>query len=765
MTVNTKKITSGPYIGNDIADTFSYTFKIEDKSQLSVYETDDIGTQTILTVDTGYTVTGVGVDGGGTVTRLAGPLPTGYEWYIRSNYEETQLTAFQSQGAFFPDLHENAMDKLTILIQQILDSRDRSPRVDNGYSGPLPLTMEYPEAGKSVKWSSDLSGFVNYTPPNQATDVTEFGDVTGLEFSSVQNMLNGVLVGGGSHTFTPGEKCSSGGTLWGVVSVSSPMTLADFKCLSQYAHSYDWGVRGDAGATINDTALQQAFDDQRDYGLQLIHPLGDIHYQFPVFIWHNQREDTKTANPVNVGYGRGLTRFIKITRAGTTRVNHSGVDACIILANDITKAGDTIGNVRTLDSACYFGTLGHMDVVGQSPDATRVGLGVYSLGLFYTKFDDVEYRGVETAMATEWWNVFTKFIKQEFQLVGNACDFGRTDFGSNSNLYFEQCHCNGVNGFCYSILANATFYGCTIDGGGGKHYVIPGVDRGAAGILGGAITLIDCKSESPAIFENNPMFDLNYGQVNVKNSSLMIPTINYTAASRMIECSNYSKFVTDDARINLRVGDNPSLGALYSVDGTSRVNFDSETFVDTEWFDQYKKVFYRQSDKRIIGNRDKNGVTVSDITKFIYSVSGSVPVGERTVTSVSFASNRIQIGCTQANGHTMANGIMFNQAIDLTDYSKIYIQGDVDFVEGDVTGVNYQVYINSSLIADGSVGVGTPLPMSFVRATTGEVPGNFNSTNFNRYVDVSDIEGVYYIGVELFGININSNIQEISLIR
>ena len=155
MTINTKKVTSGPYAGNDIADTFSYTFKINDKTQLSVYETDDQGVETLLTLDTHYTVNSIG--NSGTVTRNAGALPTNYQWFIRSNYEETQLTAFGSQGPFFPDIHENAMDHLTMLIQQILDQNDRSLNVSESYTGPLPLMLDNPVSGYGVRWSADLS--------------------------------------------------------------------------------------------------------------------------------------------------------------------------------------------------------------------------------------------------------------------------------------------------------------------------------------------------------------------------------------------------------------------------------------------------------------------------------------------------------------------------------------------------------------------------------------------------------------------------------
>ena len=155
MTINTKKVTSGPYAGNGIADTFSYTFKINDKTQLSVYETDDLGVETLLILDTDYTVNNVGNNG--TVTRITGALPTNYSWFIRSNYEETQLTAFGSQGPFFPDIHEEAMDKLTMLIQQLINDKERSPSVSVSYSGPLPLQLDNPVAGWAVRWSTDLS--------------------------------------------------------------------------------------------------------------------------------------------------------------------------------------------------------------------------------------------------------------------------------------------------------------------------------------------------------------------------------------------------------------------------------------------------------------------------------------------------------------------------------------------------------------------------------------------------------------------------------
>ncbi len=119
MTVQDQTITSGPYSGNDVADTFDYSFQIYEKNELIAIETDDEGVETVLNVDTDYTVNAVGQEGGGSITRIAGPLPTDYSLFLRSNFLPTQTTDFDNQGAFFPENHEFALDKLTRLIQQL----------------------------------------------------------------------------------------------------------------------------------------------------------------------------------------------------------------------------------------------------------------------------------------------------------------------------------------------------------------------------------------------------------------------------------------------------------------------------------------------------------------------------------------------------------------------------------------------------------------------------------------------------------------------
>lgn len=152
MTVNTENIYSGPYVGNDISDTFSYGFRIQDETQLNVYETDDAGNRVLLDLTTDYTVTGVDDDLGGTIVRVAGALPSGYEIFIEADYPATQDTAFASQGRFNPKIHEDALDKLTFLIKQLQYALTNTVQFGPGYTGVSPVLPD-PETGDLIRWT------------------------------------------------------------------------------------------------------------------------------------------------------------------------------------------------------------------------------------------------------------------------------------------------------------------------------------------------------------------------------------------------------------------------------------------------------------------------------------------------------------------------------------------------------------------------------------------------------------------------------------
>ncbi|EPG9674166.1 hypothetical protein M0K38_001592 [Citrobacter freundii] len=118
MTVSTE-VDHNEYTGNGVTTSFPYTFRIFKKSDLVVQVVDLDENITDLVLDTDYTVTGAGGYTGGNVI-LTTALENGFRISIARELPVTQETDLRNQGKFFAEVHEDAFDKLTMLIQQAI---------------------------------------------------------------------------------------------------------------------------------------------------------------------------------------------------------------------------------------------------------------------------------------------------------------------------------------------------------------------------------------------------------------------------------------------------------------------------------------------------------------------------------------------------------------------------------------------------------------------------------------------------------------------
>ncbi|MCL7687371.1 phage tail fiber protein [Klebsiella quasivariicola] len=116
MTVSTQ-VSRNEYTGNGATTQYDFTFRILDKSHLLVQMLDTSESIVTLTLGTDYTVTGVNRYNGGKVV-LTSALPAGYKISIERSTPVTQEASIRNQGGFFPEIHEDAFDKLTMLVQQ-----------------------------------------------------------------------------------------------------------------------------------------------------------------------------------------------------------------------------------------------------------------------------------------------------------------------------------------------------------------------------------------------------------------------------------------------------------------------------------------------------------------------------------------------------------------------------------------------------------------------------------------------------------------------
>lgn len=149
------------YTGNNVTVQFAYDFRILAEDYLKVVVTDLAGVETVLTLDTDYTVAGVGSLGGGYIELVdanqawldaaQNGLKTGFKITINGQTPVTQTTDIRNQGPYFPSLHEDALDKLTMIAQEIFATVRRAPLFRYA-TGVIDRVFPNPDPGKAIIW-------------------------------------------------------------------------------------------------------------------------------------------------------------------------------------------------------------------------------------------------------------------------------------------------------------------------------------------------------------------------------------------------------------------------------------------------------------------------------------------------------------------------------------------------------------------------------------------------------------------------------------
>lgn len=128
MTISSEVRKTEPFIGNDVTTDLPFEFKVFSAEDMLVVRANAAGDETILVLDTDYTVTlnaNQNDNPGGTVT-LSAPLTTGFTAVVSSDLENLQPTDLTNQGGFYPSVVTSALDRLTILVQQVAEGLGRA---------------------------------------------------------------------------------------------------------------------------------------------------------------------------------------------------------------------------------------------------------------------------------------------------------------------------------------------------------------------------------------------------------------------------------------------------------------------------------------------------------------------------------------------------------------------------------------------------------------------------------------------------------------
>ena len=164
------------YTGNGSTASYGYTFLIFDDDHIQLIARDpDNGDEYVLEKSTHYSVSGVQNPSGGTITLVDGAFP----WIDTNGYLEdawalamirsvpiTQETDIRNQGAYLPEMHEDALDYRTMVDQRQQEEIDRSiklPRSIAATSYSATLDTGVLTAGSYLVVNETANGFTTVT--------------------------------------------------------------------------------------------------------------------------------------------------------------------------------------------------------------------------------------------------------------------------------------------------------------------------------------------------------------------------------------------------------------------------------------------------------------------------------------------------------------------------------------------------------------------------------------------------------------------------
>jgi len=246
------------------SEVFSYTFKIYEETDLSVYltpvgqEADDAND---LITPTG--VIGVGDEDGGSVFvfgTVAGDKVT-----IVSNIAQKRVIDYQVNGDFSASVVNTDFDRTVSLVKQLSDEISRSLKYEESEQGVSGLTLPMPSDGLYLRWRSDLTGLENTGTPAIVYTKDPYASIADLKAAtnlSINDIVETTayysdLIGGGAKYLivAAGTGVDDGGSY---IDLSGSGLQAELV----YASVGDVLVFGAKGDDINDDTIpiQNAYD-------------------------------------------------------------------------------------------------------------------------------------------------------------------------------------------------------------------------------------------------------------------------------------------------------------------------------------------------------------------------------------------------------------------------------------------------------------------------------------------------------------------------
>lgn len=328
------------YAGDGVVVAFPTTFKFTLNADIKVVLLDALGVETTQTETTHYTLTGAGVDAGGTVTMITAPA-SGETLTITRDVAITQGTDYVTNDPFPAEVHEAALDKLTYINQDQQEILDRSLVLkESDESAVMELPLKATRANKYLAF--DVNG-LPVESTGTGTDTGLRADLASLTSAVLGSALIGVYFAVAGYA---GRKLSE----W----ISDrPYSVKDFGALGDGVWSNSTKT---FSGTNDDTAFAAAIAAAGVNGIDLYIPPGnymlatEIDIQQSGVVIHGANKGGKPDGADERVYGsrlvingaltNALFNFLQTTGGGNTDGNQlKNVD---IYGQNRTVAADAI---------------------------------------------------------------------------------------------------------------------------------------------------------------------------------------------------------------------------------------------------------------------------------------------------------------------------------------------------------------------------------------------------------------------------------------
>lgn len=328
-TVNEVTPASNRALGDGTTTAFSYTFKIYAKTDIEV-----LVDSVTKTVDTDYTVSGLGNSGGGTVTFLSAPANAAVVTIIRK--QPFQQTSVYTLNEPFPSTRvEKDLDKLVMAAQQLKEALSRALQFAK-QSTTTANTVDDPTTGKFLR-SKAGGGFDWATPTNAGAlsspvavadggtgSTTAIGARTNLQVPGYTsnptiNAKGDLLPGTADDTYTRLAVGADGSIL-----------TAD----SGQSTGMKWNALGAVGTTprvSSSTAWAYGAPAGYLWGLTLSNNGSDATNDIDISVGEAASSSTTFANRAVLALTSGLTKRLDATWA--TGTNQGGRSSSVSLSN------------------------------------------------------------------------------------------------------------------------------------------------------------------------------------------------------------------------------------------------------------------------------------------------------------------------------------------------------------------------------------------------------------------------------------------------